>query len=436
MNAAEVPPTPPAFKRTLGVGEVTASGVGIIIGAGIYVLIGEAAGLAGNGAWLGFLLAAVLSALSGLSYAELASMYPRASAEYEFTRHALAEWVAFAVGWVMIGGLAIASAAVSIGFSRYLGSIIDVPEMLAALLLVAACAGLALAGIESSIKVTVLLSCIQVGGLLLVIALGARHVGDVDLFDTKGTSGVIGAAALVFFAFIGFDEVITLSEETKDPVRTIPLALMLALGISVVLYISVAIVAVSVLDADVLAASDRPIADVVDEVASGGFPFIIAAALISTANTTLLALTSASRMIYGMATSGALPPLLGEVSRRTRAPWAAVLGAVTVTVGFVLVGDLRFIASVTDAAIYSMFLAVNASVIILRFREPKTPRPFRTPFAIGKVPLVPVAGFISAGFMMTRLTWEALALLGVVILIGIAVRPLLDNPPVLRARRG
>lgn len=432
MTAAN--PEPEAFKRVLGTWQVAASGVGIIIGAGIYVLIGEAAALAGNGAWMGFLLAAVLSALSGISYSELASMYPKASAEYEFTRHAVTEWVAFAVGWVMIGGLAIASAAVSIGFASYLGSIIDVPQAPTALLLVAACAALALGGIESSIRVTVLLSAIQVGGLILVIVLGAGHIGEANLLEVKSTGGVISAAALVFFAFIGFDEVITLSEETRDPVRTIPRALLLALGISVFLYVAVAIVAVSVLSADTLAASERPIADVVDHVAGGGLPFILGAALISTANTTLLALTSASRMIYGMASSGAFPPLMREVSRRTRAPWAAVLGATTVTVCFVLVGDLRFVASVTDAAIYLMFIAVNASVVILRYREPATPRPFRAPLAIGRVPVIPVLGLLSAGFMMSRLDPVALLVLAGVVAIGLAVRPLVDNPALLRSR--
>jgi APA family basic amino acid/polyamine antiporter len=191
-----------------------ASGIGIIVGAGIYVLIGEATAEAGGTVWLAFLIAAGLSALTALSYAELAAMYPTAAAEYEYTRHAFPQLLAFLVGWVMIAGLTVAAAAVSLGFAQYATLFLDVDERILSLGLLATLTLIALAGLEYSARLTVVLALIQVAGLLVVIAIGIPHIGEENLFEGNGATGILGASALVFFAFIGFDEVITLAEGT------------------------------------------------------------------------------------------------------------------------------------------------------------------------------------------------------------------------------
>src|SRR5262245_26628190 len=198
----------PSLRRVLGLTEVTAGGVGIIIGAGIYVLLGAATAHAGALVWTSFLFAAALSALTGLSYAELSSMFPSAAGEYEYTRHALPEWVAFVVGWTMMLGLVVAAATVSIGFARYVSHFVDLDPRVAALGLLAVACAVAMSGIKQSARLTVALSAVQVGGLIVVVAIGLPHVGEVDLFAGPDAGGVLGAAALVFFAFIGFDEVI------------------------------------------------------------------------------------------------------------------------------------------------------------------------------------------------------------------------------------
>ena len=250
--------------------QLTASSVGIIVGAGIYVLIGKATALAGPRVWMAFVLAATLSALTAMSYAELASMYPKAASEFEYSRQVAPRLVAFVVCWVMICGLIVAAAAVSLGFGRYFRQFLDVDERLPAAGLLFIVALTASAGIRRSAAITTLLSLIQVGGLLFVIAIGAPHIGEVDLFTSAGGTGsVIGAAALVFFAFIGFDEVTTLAEETRNPSRTVPRALLFGLGISTLLYVGVSIAAVSVLGANQLAVSERPLADVLDHVLGG-----------------------------------------------------------------------------------------------------------------------------------------------------------------------
>ena len=413
------PPT--RLRRALGPLELTASGVGIIIGAGIYVLLGTATAAAGSAVWLSFALAATLCALTGLSYAELASMFPTAAAEYEYTRQVFPSGVAFVVGWTMAAGLMVAAAAIAVGFAHYLRNFVDVPVVPAAIGLLALEAVLMLTGIQASARATLVLSAIQVGGLLLVIAIGASHLGDHSLVAGASAGGVLSGAALVFFAFIGFDEVITLAEETRDPTRVVPRALLTALGVSTALYMAVAVAAVSVLGADRLAGSPRPLADVMTDVlGSGAGSFVALIALLSTMNTSVLALTAGSRITYGMADRGALPPSLARVHERTKAPSVAILAVAVGAACFALLGDLRLVASVTDVAVYLVFLAVNATVIVLRVRRPAAARPFRSPGAVGVVPVLPVAGFVATLVMIPRLEARALLVGAAVVASGAA----------------
>ena len=412
-NGAGPDPIDPAtsLRRVLGLMEVTAGGVGIIIGAGIYVLLGAATAHAGPLVWLAFLVAAVLSALTGLSYAELSSMFPSAAGEYEYTRRAMPEWVAFVVGWTMIMGLVVAAATVSIGFARYAGYFLDIDARATALGLLTVVSTIAMVGVKHSARLTVALSAVQVGGLVLGVAIGVPHVGDVDLLAGHGVGGVLGAAALVFFAFIGFDEVITLAEETRDPTRTVPRALLLALGLSTGLYIAVAVAAVSVLGADTLAASPRPLADVMAHVLGDrGATVVAAIAVMTTTNTTLLVVTAASRVMYGMAKAGAMPRSFALVHQRRRTPIRAIVAVALVAGTFALFGDFAVVAAVTDFAVYVVFLAVNGTVILLRRTRPELPRPFAVAGTVGGIPVLPVLGLVSVAFMMTQLEPLAIGL--------------------------
>src|SRR6185295_5612442 len=206
-------------------------------------------------------------------------------------------------------------------FARYLGYFVDLDARAASLGLLAAVAIVAMVGIRQSARLMVALSAVQVGGLVLVVAIGLPHVGDVDLFTGPGVGGVLGAAALVFFAFIGFDEVITLAEETRDPTRTVPRALLLAHVMAHVL-------------------GDR------------GATVVAIIAVMTTTNTTLLALTAASRVVYGMARAGALPRGLASVHPRRGTPVRAIVAVALVAAVFAGVGDFAVIAAVTDFAVY------------------------------------------------------------------------------------
>ncbi len=383
----------PTLERALGPIQVTAGGVGIIVGAGIYVLIGEAAGESGSAVWASFLLAAVLCGLTGLSYAELASMFPSSAAEFEYTRQAFPEWVAFLVGWMMVAGLIVAAATVSLGFGQYAGQFFDIEPRTAALGLLVFLLIVGAAGIRQAGLLIVGLSVIQVLGLVAVIAIGLPSFGDHSLSLSGHSAGLVSGAALVFFAFIGFDEVITLGEETRDPTRTVPRALLAALAISTALYVAVAVAAVSAIGAEALATSERPLGDVVATIAGSRSGDAIAiAALISTTNTTLLALTAASRLTYGMAQQRAIPRWFGHVTARTHVPLRSLLTVTAISVGCLFLGDLSLLARVTDFAVYLVFIAVNATVIVLRYTRPGEVRAFATPFSLRRLPLLPVAG--------------------------------------------
>jgi APA family basic amino acid/polyamine antiporter len=413
------PTEPDSFSRSLGLLQVTASGVAIIVGAGIFVLLGPAAERAGGQVWMSFLVAAALCALTAFSYMELASMYPRAGSEFEFARQVFPSGVAFAVGWSMAAALVVATATVAVGFARYATYFIDVDVQLLAPATVVVAVLVSARGMAVATRVIVLLAALQVIGLLAIVGIGAPSVGDVDLFAGKGVGGVLSAAALIFFAYIGFDEVITLSEETHNPRRTIPLALFLALAISTVLYVAVALVAVSVLGPDSLAMSDRPLADVT-EGAVGGWAVdaITALSLVSTFTTVLLAATAGARMLYALASAGFLPPKLAEV-RDGHTPRAALLSVAALALILTQVGDISLLASATDALVFLMFIVTNVVLVILRFRAPDLERPFRVAGAFGRIPVVPILGLVVTLILMGRLRLDALMLASGLIVMGL-----------------
>ena len=406
------------FNRVLGLRHLTASGIGVIIGAGIYVLLGPATQAAGGLVWASFLVAGLLSALTAFSYMELASMFPSAGSEHEFARQVFPRWVSFTTGWAMMLALIVAASTVSLGFARYLQLFIDIDVRIGALFLLLLVSFIAVSGMKRASWLIIALSSIQVGGLILVIVLGADHVGDVNLLQGKGVSGVLAGSALIFFAFIGFDEVITLSEETIDARRTVPRALFIALALSTFLYVLVAIVSVSVLGADELALSNQPLTDVVrDAVGGGAVNVVTAIALVTTFNTTLLVVTAASRMMYGMSSKGDLPLWFGSI-RNHSSPRNSVIAALCGSGTLLILGDIHRLAAATDALIYLMFLLVNVIVIMLRIGRPDEVRPFRIPGNIGQLPILPILGVVATVLMASQLEAASIALAFVLTAIG------------------
>jgi APA family basic amino acid/polyamine antiporter len=394
-----------ALRRSLGLWACTLMGVGVILGAGIYALVGKAAGLAGSAVWMSFVAASIVAGFTGLSYAELASFIPRAGGEYHYALRAYGRRIAFLVSWLLLGGLSIAAAAVSLGFGGYLEAMTGLPTAAGALLVIVLCTAMLLIGIRESVILAGACTALEVVGLLVVIVLGAPHLGDVDLLEMPhGLAGVGSAAILVFFAFIGFEEIVQLAEETRDPARTMPRALLLSIAISTLLYVLVAIAAISVVGWSALGESDSPLADVAEMAVGARSGMAIALiALFSTFNTVLVLLMSASRLVWGVAEDGALPGAVAQVLPGRRTPWLATLVVAAIAALVVIVFErIESVAELTNFALFVTFLMMNGAVVVLRFREPDAPRPFRVPGAVAGVPIVPVLGILSVLGLMSQ----------------------------------
>lgn len=388
----------PKLRRSLGLFACTMMGVGAILGAGIYALVGKATGQAGGAVWISFVIAAGFAGLTGLGYAELSSFIPRAGGQYHYIRRAFGARTAFVATWLMLGGLALVSATVALGFAGYLDSITPIPTIPTAVAAIAVTAVVLTIGIRESAWFAGVCTALEVLGLVVVIVLGVPALGTVDLLEAPhGWVGIGSGAALIFFAYIGFEEIVQLSEEAHEPTRTIPRALLLSVLISTVLYVLVAMAAVSLVGWPALAASDAPLATVVAETGPRITSSIATIALFSTANTVLMMMLSAARLLYGMAEHGALPSVLGRVHPRRKTPWVATVAVATLSAGCVVgLRRIELVATVSNFVLFATFILVNAAVIALRFREPHVPRPFRIPGAVARVPLVPVVAIVGA----------------------------------------
>ena len=415
------PDREPALRREIGLVQVTLAGTGVILGAGIYVLIGEAASEAGSYVWLSFVLAAVVTGFTGLSYAELAAMYPRAGAGYEYVRQAFGVHVAFVMGWLTVTAVIIAAAAVALGFGANLEKLADVDDGLAALLLLAAGAGVAASGALSSVRVAALLTLVEAAGLVLVSAIGFADF-DLDHFGGDGSLlPILSGAALVFFAYIGFEEIATFSEEVRRPQRTVPLAIIISVIVATALYIAVAVASVGAIGAEALGEAPAPLATVAELSLSEAAGDVLAAfALAATANTALLMLMASCRVVYGMASTGAIPRRFARVSGATRIPITGLIAVSLPAAAVTLWGDVGEVADVTNFALFVAFALVNASVIVLRNRVPDAPRPFRTPGALrlprlGEVPVLPALGVLSLAALLFRV--DRISMVGGMILL-------------------
>jgi APA family basic amino acid/polyamine antiporter len=389
------------LRRELGLVEAVVYGVGLILGAGIYAILGEATGVTGDSIVFSFLLAAVIAALTGLSYAELASMFPRAEGDYIYVREAFDRPVLSdltAVGRLSMG--VISTAAVALAFSGYLSTFADVPAVPVATLLVLAAAGVNYWGIDLSTKLNVVFTAVEVLGLLIVIWLGRGSWESAEVLEaSNGLFGVVNAAFLIFFAYIGFGSVVNLAEETEDATVTIPRAIVLSIATTTVLYVLVALSAVALVDWRVLGASASPLSTVA---AAGwgpaGATVLGVIALFSTTNTVLILQISTSRLLYGVSKSEyqVFPAVLSRVHETRRTPHYAVALVGLATVPFVLLGDIGLVAGLANLALLVVFVLVNAALLKLRYSRPHADRGFRTPFNVGRLSLTAVAGLLSS----------------------------------------
>jgi APA family basic amino acid/polyamine antiporter len=430
-------PAAPALARTMGLGALIIYGVGDMLGSGVYALIGKAAGVMGNAVWLAFLASMAAALLTGLSYASLGSRHPRAAGVSYIAQRAFRfPFLSYLLGLAVVASGMTSMATQARAFSGYLLGVLGIDGATpgAAVLVILAFVGVLTFinfwGMRESTWLNLLCTTVEAAGLFLIVAVGLRFWGgEINYLETPpahGSSGltfplVLSGAVLTFYSFVGFEDMLNVTEEVKDPVRNFPIAILAALGITTVIYIAVSVTAVSVVPYAELAASGQPLVEVMKRAAgwfpSGAFSFI---ALFAITNTALLNYIMGSRLVYGLARQGLLPGALGAVHAGRRTPHRAIFVLLIIVLVLALSGDVSQLASATSVLLLGSFMVVNAALIVLKGRDEPHGR-FEIPI------IIPILGMITCGVIL----WHAkpaalvtaLALLGGIALLYFVMRP-------------
>jgi APA family basic amino acid/polyamine antiporter len=316
-------------------------------------------------------IAGAAAGLTAYSYARFGRLRPLNSPEFQYTAMAFGARAGFVAGWLMLAADLLAAAAVALGFGGYLAHLAGTGPVMSAVGLLLVSGVIVYAGIAGTVGLAVLLTVVEAAGLVFVIVVGVPYWGDVNYLEMPhGVGGVWSAASLIFFAYIGFDELGNFAEEMRDPERDLPRALLIAMTVTTTLYVLVVVSAVAAVGWRALAASGAPLA-VLARRAIGPWAdsAVSAVALCATANTVLLLLVSASRSLYGMAGAGVLPHWLARVGGRTATPTSATLVTLVLATALVLSGDLTRVAAMTDGAVLLSFVMVNAALVWLALRR-------------------------------------------------------------------
>ncbi len=406
------PAAEPSLHRVMGPWLLLLFIVGDILGTGIYALTGKVANLVGGAVWLPFLLAFVVALLTAFSYLELVTKYPRAAGAALYTHrafgiHFITFIVAFAVMSSGITSASTASRAFAANFSESFGLGFEggIGITIIGLAFMALIAAVNLRGVGESVKLNVVLTCVELSGLLLIIVIGLWAIGagqgDVSrIFEFKAAEGTgmlwaaIAATTLAFFAMVGFEDSVNMVEETKDPIRTFPKILILGICITGTIYLLVSISAITLVPAHELGEGETPLLKVV-AAGAPNFPLSVFGfiTMFAVANSALLNMLMASRLVYGMSREHVLPPVLGKVHAVRRTPFIAI--AFTTLLAFALitfVGEVPALGGTTALLLINVFAIVNVAVLVLR-GDIVEHRHFRAPTAI------PVLGALSCAFL-------------------------------------
>jgi amino acid transporter len=409
----------PKLKRVMGPGLLLLFVVGDILGTGVYALTGKVAAEVGGAVWLPFLVAFIVAILTAFSYLELVTKYPQAAGAALYTHKAFGiHFLTFMVTFtVMCSGLTSASSA-SKAFASNFVEAFDLSIGEGALLSLLALAFITLIalvnfrGVSESVKVNVILTLIELTGLLIIIAIGAwaltRGVGDTsrltefDTADGRGAFGAVTAAtALAFFAMVGFEDSVNMAEETKDPVKIFPKVMLLGLCITGAIYILVSISSVALVSPEDLGEGDAPLLKVVAAGAPdfpvGIFAFIT---MFAVANSALINMLMASRLLYGMAQQRVLPRFLGKVHPQRRTPWAGILFTTAIAFALIWFANLEALGGTTSLLLLCVFTIVNIAVLVLR-KDPVEHDHFHAPTVI------PVLGAILCAYLASPFSGRA-----------------------------
>lgn len=448
------------LRRSLGPIQLTAIGIGVIIGTGIFVLTGEAAGtLAGPAIAISFAVSAIVCLLAGLCYAEFASVVPVAGSAYTFSYASLGELMAWIIGWDLMLELALGAATVSSGWSQYFKVVLTSAPWhahppawifadhhnLVAAVVVLAITGLLCFGLRTSSAVNGVIVAIKLVIILLVIVAGLSYIRSANyhpfipppgakpapggssshtLLQDLGASpgafgigGIFSGAALVFFAFIGFDIVATNAEETRKPARDVPIAIFASLAICTVLYVAVSLVVSGMVKYDHIDVA-APLSSAFISVHQHTIATIVAyGALAGLTSVILVLLMGQSRVFFAMSRDRLLPPIFSAVSWRFGTPYRATLVTGVAVAAMTFLFPLKTLADLVNIGTLFAFVLVAIGVTFLRRSRPGLERPFRTPF----VPVLPILSVLASVWLMLNLQAATWVRFGVWLAVGLVV---------------
>ena len=428
------------LKRVIGPKLLLLFVIGDILGTGIYALTGNVAGKIGGALWLPFLIAFAVAFLTAFSYLELVGKYPRAAGAALYTNRAFKiQFLTFMVAFaVMSSGITSASSA-ALAFGRtYLQSVIReffsdtfaVSATLVAILFILGLAAINFRGVSESVKANVVLTCIELSGLLLIIGVGvyavaqgrgdASRLVEIDTGDSTAFLAVTAATSLAFFAMVGFEDSVNMAEECHNPPRIFPRAMLLGMGVAAAIYVVVAVLSSMLVPADVLAAAKSDALFKVLDAGAPGFPLAVFAAigLFAVVNSALINMLMASRLLYGMANERIIPRPFGRVHQNRRTPWVSIVFTSAVAIVLVISADISLLGGTTALLLLAVFTIVNVAVLVLRRRDPVDRPHFRAP------DWGPYLGIVLCGFLATPLSGRPLqqfVVAGILLAVGVVL---------------
>ncbi|AWI29390.1 APC family permease [Streptomyces tirandamycinicus] len=422
-----------SLKRAIGPKLMILFVIGDILGTGIYATTGKVAGKVGGALWLPFLIGFAVALLTAASYVELVGKYPKAAGAALYTQKAFRlPFLTFIVAFmVMCSGLSSASAAARAFSGQYFQEFTDaIPPTAIAIAFILGLAAIALRGVAESVRTNMVLTLVELSGLAVVLVIGAyavlNGVGEpsrLGEFQSSGTgyallTSVLGATALGFFAFVGFEDSVNMAEETKDPVRTFPRAIFIGVGVTGTIYVLVALVSSLLVDYRTLAQSDGPLLEVV-KVGGVAFPpkLFAAIALFAVTNSALINIMMASRLCYGLANEKVLPRGMARLLPHRRTPVTGILFVTVIAVALVSTGEIEGLGDTTAFLLLCVFAVVNVAVLVLR-KDRVGHAHFRTPTAL------PVLGAITSVVLASPLSErgsDVYIRAGVLVAVGIAL---------------
>lgn len=423
------------LARTIGLFPLTMIGVGATIGTGIFFILSEAVPVAGPAVVWSFVIAGAVAGLTALCYAELAGAVPVSGSSYSYAYATLGEVVAMGVAACLLLEYGVSGAAVAVGWSQYLNQLlgnlfgVQIPELLSqspeggglinlpAVVLVGLCALLLIRGASESATANAIMVVIKLAVLVMFVVLGVTGWNSDNLADFApfGVAGVTGAAGIIFFAFVGLDAVSTAGEEVKDPRRTMPIAIMLALVIVTSVYVAVALVAVAAQPQAAFQDQEAGLAAILEDVVGASWPgtVLAAGAIVSIFSVTLVVLYGQTRILFAIGRDGMLPRFFQQVNTRTRTPvnnTVVVAVAVGLLAGFL---PINFLAEMTSIGTLVAFLVVSIGVIVLRRTAPDLPRGFRVP----GYPVTPVLSVLGCLWIIVDLRPITIAVFAIWVVI-------------------